>query len=104
MSQTRTVKERRKGEEAFVNNNRWQAVEISNLQNNTILLVYVYGHSGANDREDIREINETLLNEVFQTRNMYRKDVSIPTVGDLNTEWSSSNSIVEYEETDGTMR
>jgi hypothetical protein len=65
LAKTNKVKEWRKGEESFVKNNRWQAIEIYVSKNSKVLLVNVYGHSGANDKEEIKALNETLLSEVF---------------------------------------
>jgi hypothetical protein len=100
LSKTRKVKEWRKGEELFVKNNRWQVVEIHITRNKKLLLVNIYGHSGANDKEDVREVNEMLLREIFHMCSTYHKGV--PIVGDLNTSWELSDTLIEQEK-DGVV-
>ena len=97
LSKTRKVKEWRKGEEYFVKNNRWQVVEIHITKNKKIILVNVYGHSGANAKEDIKEQNEALLNEVFRMCEVYHTHDPVFIVGDLNTEWSASPALTDHE-------
>ena len=60
-------------------------------------MVNIYGHSGANAREEIKEQNEALLNEVFNVCEVFHAHVPVFIVGDLNTDWSSSTSLTDHE-------
>jgi hypothetical protein len=60
-------------------------------------LANLYGHIGVNAREETKEQNEELLIEVFRTCELYHSSVPVFVAGTLNTEWSASQCLTDYE-------